>query len=154
MIFFCAQLYGEYREHPGGSQRREATLLLMERQRKIHGHGHHHHGHHHHSRNWRSHSRSRHHSRHRVEPDIGSIHGRQEEEQGHTSSFKKRRSYSKCRGQEQRALQKPLRNICEVLDLIGIVMFSQTVWLEYRSSSSQNWEKTGSFWSCWVLPWH
>uniref|UniRef100_A0A8C1G670 Chloride channel, voltage-sensitive 1a n=1 Tax=Cyprinus carpio TaxID=7962 RepID=A0A8C1G670_CYPCA len=45
VIFFCDQLYGEYREHPGGSQRREATRLLMERQRKKHGH-HHHHSHH------------------------------------------------------------------------------------------------------------
>uniref|UniRef100_A0A8C1S9C8 Chloride channel, voltage-sensitive 1a n=1 Tax=Cyprinus carpio TaxID=7962 RepID=A0A8C1S9C8_CYPCA len=42
VIFFCDQLYGEYREHPGGSQRREATRLLMERQRKKHGHHHHH----------------------------------------------------------------------------------------------------------------
>uniref|UniRef100_A0A8C1YGZ1 Chloride channel, voltage-sensitive 1a n=1 Tax=Cyprinus carpio TaxID=7962 RepID=A0A8C1YGZ1_CYPCA len=55
VIFFCDQLYGEYREHPGGSQRREATRLLMERQRKKHGH------HHHHSHHGRSHSRSRQH---------------------------------------------------------------------------------------------
>lgn len=34
------------------------------------------------------------------------------------------------------------------------VIFSQTAWHEYRSSSSLNWEKTGSFWCCWVLPWH
>uniref|UniRef100_A0A8C1YH01 Chloride channel, voltage-sensitive 1a n=1 Tax=Cyprinus carpio TaxID=7962 RepID=A0A8C1YH01_CYPCA len=52
VIFFCDQLYGEYREHPGGSQRREATRLLMERQRKKHGH------HHHHSHHGRSHSRN------------------------------------------------------------------------------------------------
>ncbi len=52
------------------------------------------------------------------------------------------------------SLAKAGRKKCEVWNLIGIVMFSQTVWLEFRSSSSRNWEKTGSFWCCWVLPWH
>lgn len=34
------------------------------------------------------------------------------------------------------------------------VMFSQIVWLGYRSSSFQNWEKIGSFWCSLVLQWH
>lgn len=94
-FFFYHQLYGEYREHPGGSQRREATRLLTERQRKKHS-GHHHHSHHGH--HGRSLSRSRHRTHHHLELEIGS-HDRQEQEEAHTSSFKKRRSYSKCRGQ-------------------------------------------------------
>ncbi|KTF89936.1 hypothetical protein cypCar_00013220 [Cyprinus carpio] len=138
-------LYGEYREHPGGSQRREATRLLMERQRKKHGHGHHHHGHHHYNHHGRSHSRSRHHSRHHsrqhVEPDIGSIHDRQEEEeeQGHTSSFKKRRSYSKCRdcvARVQKFLVSKLGEDWIFLVLLGITMALVSWTMDYASAKS------------------
>uniref|UniRef100_A0A8C2JCY2 Chloride channel, voltage-sensitive 1a n=2 Tax=Cyprinus carpio TaxID=7962 RepID=A0A8C2JCY2_CYPCA len=138
-------LYGEYREHPGGSQRREATRLLMERQRKKHGHGHHHHGHLHYNYHGRSHSRSRHHSRHHsrqhVEPDIGSIHDRQEEEeeQGHTSSFKKRRSYSKCRdcvARVQKFLVSKLGEDWIFLVLLGITMALVSWTMDYASAKS------------------
>uniref|UniRef100_A0A673FIH3 Chloride channel protein 1-like n=1 Tax=Sinocyclocheilus rhinocerous TaxID=307959 RepID=A0A673FIH3_9TELE len=129
VIFFCDQLYGEYREHPGGSQRREASRLLMERQRKKHGH------HHHHSHHGRSHSRSRHH----LELDIGSIHDRQEEEQGHTSSFKKRRSYSKCRdcvARVQKFLISKLGEDWIFLVLLGITMALVSWTMDYASAKS------------------
>ncbi|XP_050992719.1 chloride channel protein 1a isoform X2 [Labeo rohita] len=134
-------LYGEYREHPGGSQRREATRLLMERQRKKHGHHHHHHlhGHHHHSHHGRSHSRSRHHSHHHEELDIGGIHDRQEEEQGHTSSFKKRRSYSKCRdcvARVQKFLVSKLGEDWIFLVLLGITMALVSWTMDYASAKS------------------
>ncbi|XP_016311871.1 chloride channel protein 1-like [Sinocyclocheilus anshuiensis] len=122
-------LYGEYREHPGGSQRREASRLLMERQRKKHGH------HHHHSHHGRSHSRSRHH----LELDIGSIHDRQEEEQGHTSSFKKRRSYSKCRdcvARVQKFLISKLGEDWIFLVLLGITMALVSWTMDYASAKS------------------
>ncbi|XP_042632372.1 chloride channel protein 1-like isoform X2 [Cyprinus carpio] len=126
-------LYGEYREHPGGSQRREATRLLMERQRKKHGH------HHHHSHHGRSHSRSRQHSHHPLELDIGSIHDRQEEEQGHTSSFKKRRSYSKCRdcvARVQKFLISKLGEDWIFLVLLGITMALVSWTMDYASAKS------------------
>ncbi|XP_016133295.1 chloride channel protein 1-like isoform X2 [Sinocyclocheilus grahami] len=109
----------------------------MERQRKKHGygHGHHHHGHHHHSHHGRSHSRSRHH----VELDIGSIHDRQEEEQGHTSSFKKRRSYSKCRdcvARVQKFLVSKLGGDWIFLVLLGITMALVSWTMDYASAKS------------------
>ncbi|XP_073787314.1 chloride channel protein 1a isoform X4 [Danio rerio] len=133
-------LYGEYREHPGGSQRREATRLLMERQRKKHGH-HHHHGHYHHAHQGRSHSRSRsrHHSRPHLDLEIGSIHDRPEEEQGHTSSFKKRRSYSKCRdcvARVQKFLVSKLGEDWIFLVLLGITMALVSWSMDYASAKS------------------
>uniref|UniRef100_A0A8C1GBR0 Chloride channel, voltage-sensitive 1a n=1 Tax=Cyprinus carpio TaxID=7962 RepID=A0A8C1GBR0_CYPCA len=122
VIFFCDQLYGEYREHPGGSQRREATRLLMERQRKKHGH------HHHHSHHGRSHSRSRQHSHHPLELDIGSIHDRQEEE-----------SYSKCRdcvARVQKFLISKLGEDWIFLVLLGITMALVSWTMDYASAKS------------------
>lgn len=105
------QLYGEYREHPGGSGRREATRLLTERQWKKHHHhhhghhpqhhhGHHHHGHHHGHHHSHTHGH-RHHSRHRGRHHSDEVgHAQMATEQGNPLSMKKRRSYSKCRGEE------------------------------------------------------
>ncbi|XP_056597262.1 chloride channel protein 1a [Triplophysa dalaica] len=128
-------LYGEYREHPGGSQRREATRLLTERQRKKHG-GHHHHSHHGH--HGRSHSRSRHRTHHHLELEIGS-HDRQEQEEAHTSSFKKRRSYSKCRdcvARVQKFLVSKLGEDWIFLVLLGITMALVSWSMDYASAKS------------------
>ncbi|XP_066530900.1 chloride channel protein 1a [Hoplias malabaricus] len=131
-------LYGEYREHPGGSRRREATRLLTERQLKKHGghhHGHHHHGHHgHHSR-----SHSRHHSRHHEEVEIGSTHDREKPEETHTSSLKKQRSFSKCRdcvARVQRFLVNKLGEDWIFLVLLGISMALVSWTMDYASAKS------------------
>ncbi|TRY96199.1 hypothetical protein DNTS_009400 [Danionella cerebrum] len=123
-------LYGEYREHPGGSQRREATRLLMERQRKKHGH-HHHHGHH-------RRSRSRHHSPTNPDPETGSV-DRPPDEQHHSSSFKKRRSYSKCRdcvARVQMFLVSKLGEDWLFLVLLGITMALVSWTMDYASAKS------------------
>uniref|UniRef100_A0A8B9JFN0 Chloride voltage-gated channel 1 n=1 Tax=Astyanax mexicanus TaxID=7994 RepID=A0A8B9JFN0_ASTMX len=131
-------LYGEYREHPGGSQRREATRLLTERQLRKHGHHHHHHGHHHrhhghHGHHSRSHSRHRHH----LEQEIGSDGEKPEEI--HTSSIKKQRSYSKCRdcvARVQRFLVTKLGEDWIFLVLLGISMALVSWSMDYASAKS------------------
>lgn len=104
------QLYGEYQEHQGGSGRREATRLLTERQIKKHGnhpcgqartrHGHGCRGHGqngYHSRHQRSsHSRQKSRRQSVMEAEAAD---EQSTEPGVMSSMKKKRSYSKCRGE-------------------------------------------------------
>ncbi|XP_072530553.1 chloride channel protein 1a [Salminus brasiliensis] len=136
-------LYGEYREHPGGSRRREATRLLTERQLRKHGghhHGHHHHGHHgqhgQHSRHGRSHSRHRRH--HHLELEIGSTRDKENEET-HTSSIKKQRSYSKCRdcvARVQRFLVTKLGEDWIFLVLLGISLALVSWSMDYASAKS------------------
>lgn len=107
------QLYGEYQEHQGGSGRREATRLLTERQIKKHGnhprshartrHGHGRRGHgqngyhsrHGHQHGFHSRQRNRRHTNMEAEADADE----QTAEPDIVSSIKKRRSYSKCRGE-------------------------------------------------------
>lgn len=103
----CLQLYGEYQEHQGGSGRREARRLLTERQIKKHGshcHGKARHGHAH-----RSHGQDGFHGRHqhgahnrqrpRRQSSMGAEGSREQRDEADlVSSVKKRRSYSKCRG--------------------------------------------------------
>uniref|UniRef100_W5KQE4 Chloride channel, voltage-sensitive 1a n=1 Tax=Astyanax mexicanus TaxID=7994 RepID=W5KQE4_ASTMX len=132
-------LYGEYREHPGGSQRREATRLLTERQLRKHGHHHHHHGHHHHRHHGHHGHHSRSHSRHRhhLEQEIGSDGEKPEEI--HTSSIKKQRSYSKCRdcvARVQRFLVRKLGEDWIFLVLLGISMALVSWSMDYASAKS------------------
>uniref|UniRef100_A0A672PCZ6 Chloride channel protein 1-like n=1 Tax=Sinocyclocheilus grahami TaxID=75366 RepID=A0A672PCZ6_SINGR len=115
VIFFCDQLYGEYREHPGGSQRREASRLLMERQRKKHGH------HHHHSHHGRSHSRSRHH----LELDIGSL-----------KSDRDCNVFPDCVARVQKFLISKLGEDWIFLVLLGITMALVSWTMDYASAKS------------------
>nr|XP_055076653.1 chloride channel protein 1a isoform X1 [Misgurnus anguillicaudatus] len=141
-------LYGEYREPPGGSQRREATRLLTERQRKKHGGSHHHghpHGHHHHhAHHGQGHSGNRHHGHrhrghHHQQLETGSAPDKQEQEQTQTSSFKKRRSYSKCRdcvARVQKFLVSKLGEDWIFLVLLGITMALVSWSMDYASAKS------------------
>uniref|UniRef100_A0AAR2KI08 Chloride channel protein n=1 Tax=Pygocentrus nattereri TaxID=42514 RepID=A0AAR2KI08_PYGNA len=129
-------LYGEYREHPGGSRRREATRLLTERQLKKHG-AHHHHGHHQHGHHGRSHSRHR--SRRHLELEIGSFHDREKPEETHTSSIKTRRSYSKCKDcvtRVQKFLVTKLGEDWIFLVFLGISMALVSWSMDYASAKS------------------
>ncbi|CAB1321020.1 unnamed protein product [Coregonus sp. 'balchen'] len=150
-------MYGEYSEHPGGSGRREATRLLTERQWKKHDHGHHpqhrhghhHHGHHHGHPHGHRHGHG-HHSRHRGRHHSDEAgHAHMATEQGNPLSIKKRRSYSKCRGEEsklskvadcvarvQRFLVTKLGEDWIFLVLLGISMALVSWTMDYTSAKS------------------
>uniref|UniRef100_UPI003AABF0C5 chloride channel protein 1-like n=1 Tax=Centroberyx gerrardi TaxID=166262 RepID=UPI003AABF0C5 len=151
-------LYGEYQENQGGSVRREATRLLTERQIKKHGshhhghgrdrqghshHGHDHHGHHgdHHADHHRDHHGD-HHSRRRSRRQSDEEAEAAEEEAaeaGHTSSIKKKRSYTKCRdciARVQRFLVTKLGEDWIFLVLLGITMALVSWTMDYASAMS------------------
>uniref|UniRef100_A0A8C7UR17 Chloride channel, voltage-sensitive 1a n=1 Tax=Oncorhynchus mykiss TaxID=8022 RepID=A0A8C7UR17_ONCMY len=135
--------------------------LLTERQWKKHDHHHHghhpqhRHGHHHHSHHHghpHSHTHGRgHHSRHRGRhhsDEAGQAH--EATEQGNPLSIKKRRSYSKCRGEEsmlrkvcgdcvarvQRFLVTKLGEDWIFLVLLGVSMALVSWTMDYTSAKS------------------
>ncbi|XP_046874905.1 chloride channel protein 1a isoform X2 [Hypomesus transpacificus] len=142
-------LYGEYHEHHGGSGRREATRLLTERQFKKHGHQHHHghqlHGLHHHGHSHHGHSHhghghhARHRSQHHSNAEAVSGEAGQPKDQEHSSSIKKRRSYSKCKDcvmRVQRFLVTKLGEDWIFLVLLGISMALVSWSMDYASAKS------------------
>ncbi|KAJ8000044.1 hypothetical protein DPEC_G00200730 [Dallia pectoralis] len=138
------KLYGEYREHPGGSVRREATRLLTERQWKKHGHG----QHPQHPRLRQPHGR--HHSHPHAPRHLGRPPGRQPaEDAGQTDMLgeehpqsppgKKRCSFSKCRdciARIQRFLVTKLGEDWIFLVLLGITMALVSWTMDYTSAKS------------------
>uniref|UniRef100_A0A8C2JH32 Chloride channel, voltage-sensitive 1a n=1 Tax=Cyprinus carpio TaxID=7962 RepID=A0A8C2JH32_CYPCA len=104
--------------------RREATRLLMERQRKKHGHGHHHHGHLHYNYHGRSHSRSRHHSRH---------HSRQHVD---LESDRDCNVFPDCVARVQKFLVSKLGEDWIFLVLLGITMALVSWTMDYASAKS------------------
>ncbi|XP_076864180.1 chloride channel protein 1a isoform X2 [Brachyhypopomus gauderio] len=134
-------LCGEYREHPGGSHRREATRLLRERQLKKRDghrqqqlqHGHFSQGSQH---KWRP-SHAPHGSQ--EHPDVETGGAPYGPEQSHMMSLKKQRSYSKCKdcvARVQKFLVTKLGGDWIFLVLLGITMALVSWTMDYASAKS------------------